>query len=52
MKPKMSAYLQKEVDRILESSHPWEAEITISNLEQTLDEMKREALKEGFYEFY
>jgi predicted transposase/invertase (TIGR01784 family) len=47
VKPKMPEYLQEEVDRILEISNPWEVEMMITNLELTLDEMKREALREG-----
>lgn len=47
VKPKMPKYLQEEVDRILEVSNPWEVEIMITNIELALDEMKREAFREG-----
>lgn len=47
IKPKMPEYLQQEVDRILEISNPWEVEMMITNLELTLDEMRKDALREG-----
>jgi len=50
LQPKMPEYLQEEVDRILEISNPWEVEIMITNLELTLEEMKKQAKTEGVKE--
>jgi hypothetical protein len=36
-----------EVDRVLEENDPREAEKMITNIERTLDEMKRQAVIEG-----
>ena len=47
VRPKIPEYLQEEVDRFFEVSNPWEVETMISNLELTLEEMKREALREA-----
>ena len=47
IKPKMPNYLQDDVSRILEESKPWEVEIMVSNLELTLDEMKKYAEEKG-----
>ena len=39
--------LREEVDRVLEENDPREVEKMITNIERTLDEMKRQALVEG-----
>lgn len=44
---KLPGPLQEEVDRVLEETGPQEVEKMITNIERTLDEMKRQALMEG-----
>ena len=47
IKRKLPEPLQKDVDRVLEETDPREVEKVITNIERTLDEMKRQALLEG-----
>jgi predicted transposase/invertase (TIGR01784 family) len=47
IKRKLPRPLQKEVDRVLEENDPREVEKMITNIERTLDEMRRQALLEG-----
>jgi len=50
LKARLPEPLQEKVDRIIDEVNPWEVEMMITNLELTLDEMKKQAKMEGLKE--